>query len=430
MTIQMKMAHFADVHYAGWSLPEVDKCFTFAVDHAIKTGVDVAIVPGDATDEMLDLHSPAAIALTKQIWRLSEHCPVLLLQGTFSHDLPGMLSIFRFIGAKHPVFVADSIGQVVLTHEKKWVKSSGWRFDKLPDGTACLFSCIPTVNKGAVAAVVGAELAAEAVGDEIAKLLHGFAGINCKARAAGIPTVALAHGTVVGCITELGVPMAGLDHEFSVSSLFSAEASAVMLGHIHKHQEWLQDGRRIAYSGSVGRLHYGELDAKGFLLWDVAAESAVTDFIPTPARKMIHIDFPGAPDLEQLKAIAADVEGSFVRVRWQIDEENRDSVDRKAIAAIFNNAAEVKLEGRILPIVRSRAEGINQAMTLESKLTKWAETTNTPLNGLAERLQLLATKAPEDIVRDILSENIQSNLSGQSFPQGHDAPAEIEEAAS
>jgi exonuclease SbcD len=69
-------------------------------------------------------------------------------------------------------------------------------------------------------------------------------------------------------VTEHGVPMAGFDHEFTTTSLFSAGVQAFMLGHIHKHQSWDDSGRVIAYAGSIGRFHHGELDAKGFLQWE------------------------------------------------------------------------------------------------------------------------------------------------------------------
>ena len=49
--------------------------------------------------------------------------------------------------------------------------------------------------------------------------------------------------------------MAGFDHEFTAGSLFGAGAQAFLLGHIHKHQSWQQDGRVIAYPGAIGRVH-------------------------------------------------------------------------------------------------------------------------------------------------------------------------------
>lgn len=399
----MKIGHLSDLHYSGEYLTEVESCTKYAVDALIQAGVDAVVISGDATDHRLDMHSPAAIALVRQVRRLADHCPVLMLQGTYSHEVPGTLDIFSQLGGRYPVYVADGIGQVALTYDSQWVEAPGWRFESVPENGACLFSCVPTVNKASVAAAVGASDAAEAVGDVIAELLTGFASINLLARQSSVATVLVSHGTVNGCKTEHGVPMVGLDHEFTVGSLFAAEASAAMLGHIHAFQSWQDGGRFIAYAGSIGRLHYGEMDAKGFLIWDVQASSASFEFMSTPARQMIHVDFTGTPDMEELAEIAAKADGAFVRIRWSVDEEHRDSIDRKAIETMFGNAAEAKLEGRVVPIVRTRAEGINRASTLEEKLLKWASTTKSDSSGLTERLALLLGKEPEEIAAGILA---------------------------
>jgi hypothetical protein len=44
------------------------------------------------------LHAPAAERLVAQVRRLADHCPVLMLQGTFSHEPPGTLAIFKLLG--------------------------------------------------------------------------------------------------------------------------------------------------------------------------------------------------------------------------------------------------------------------------------------------------------------------------------------------
>lgn len=407
----LRVAHMSDLHYANETLKEVDKCFGHSIDKAIEANVDVAVISGDATDHKLDMHSPAVIALANQIRRLSDHCPVLMLQGTFSHEPPGTLDIFRLVGGKYPVFVADRLCQVALTNNQ-WVVSENWCFDEafpfissssIVSGIDGVFTCIPTINKALVAAAVGVKSAAEAVGDHISALLAGYGISNAKARASSIPTILVSHGTVSGCLTEHGVPMDGLDHEFTTGTLFAAKASAVMIGHIHAHQYWDNDGRKIAYPGSIGRLHHGEIDPKGFLVWEVFAEKSEFDFVHTPARRMIDLEFQGLPDMDAIKLAAADVDGAFVRVRWSVDEEHRNAVDRKAIEALLDGAAKVQMEGRILPVVRTRAEGMNKETTLLGKLMKWSQVTGTDSSGLDVRLESLLSSDPEKIVDEILA---------------------------
>ncbi len=400
----MRIAQFSDLHYSSKNLQEADRCFTDAVDRAIAMKVDAAVISGDATDHALDVHSPAVERLARNVRRLADHCPILMLQGTYTHEPPGTLSIFRLLGGRYPVHVADSIGQVMLTPDKHWIASDGWCFDRIPNAALALFSCIPTVNKATVAATVGASAAAETVGEQLAVLLRGFVPSNLAARKENIPTIGISHGTVYGCLTEHGVPMAGFDHEFTTGTLFSAEAQAFMLGHIHRHQAWEQQGRRIAYPGSIGRFHYGEEGEKGFLIWHVDAGSAQFAFEPTPARRTIDLCFEGKPDLGVIEAMTQDgkIAGAFVRVRWNIPDEDRHEVDRGAILKLLGAAAEIKLEGRILPVMRSRAAGISGAQTMADKVRLWATAVDAKAKPLLACLDALQANTPDDIAADIL----------------------------
>lgn len=399
----LRIAHFSDLHYANDTLEEVDRCFAFGARSAVEQGANVAVITGDATDHALDAHAPSFTALARRVRELADHMPVLLLQGTFSHEPPGTLSIFRFLGGKFPVQVADRIGQVALRQDGTWQACAGWRFETLPSDIAGLFSTVPTVNKATVAAHVGALAADIAVGEQIGHLLRGFAPINQIARLANVPTVLLSHGTVSGCMTEHDVPMLGLDHEFTTSALFDAGASAVMLGHIHAHQVWQSGSRLIAYAGSIARLHYGEQGEKGYCLWEVDGESAHVQQFATPARRMVHFEFAGPPDLAVLEA-SQDIDGAFVRVRWTIPDEDRATISYKQIEQLLARAAGFKLEGRIVAVERSRAEGISSTPGIADKLRKWTEVTGTQSGPLLERLALLEQLIPKDIVAQVLAE--------------------------
>jgi len=118
---------------------------------------------------------------------------------------------------------------------------------------------------------------------------------------------------------------------------------------------------------------------------------------------MVSVSFDGPPDANELEALAAASAGKFVRIRWQIDEEHKQLVDRKAIEAMFSAAAGVKLEPRVLPVMRSRAEGISTAPTVDAKLTRWSELADVDAVPLVDRLQLLETGEPEAIAQSILA---------------------------
>src|ERR1043165_5324150 len=108
--MMIRIAQFSDLHYSTKHLTEADRCFSYAIERAIAMNVDAAVISGDATDHALDVHAPAVERLARNVRKLAEHCPVLMLQGTYSHEPPGTLSIFRLLGGRHAVHVADRIG--------------------------------------------------------------------------------------------------------------------------------------------------------------------------------------------------------------------------------------------------------------------------------------------------------------------------------
>lgn len=433
----MQLAHFSDLHYAPDNLIESDRCFGFAVSDAIERGAEVGVISGDSTDHRLDAHAPSLNGLATQVHRLSNAMPVLMLQGTFSHEPPGTLDNFALMGGTHQIFVADRVSQVALIDGRFWAsKGPVFSDDELRQfidlTPEVVFTCLPTVNKGQLAASVGALEAGTGLGDVLAAFLAAAGRVNRQFRASGIRTVGVSHGTVNGCTTEHGVVMAGFDHEFSLTALFDAECDGFMLGHIHKEQQWERDSRLVAYPGSIGRFHYGEEGDKGYLAWNVEPGSASATLVPTPSRQIICIDFDGPPDMARLEEIAAAAGDKFVRVRWQIDEEHRQAVDREAIKALFAGAADLKVEARILPVVRSRAQGISLETTVEGKLARWCDLANVEADPLQERLQLLASGDAEAIAAGVL-ERIDSPGQSSSLavvlPHPAASVSELEDAS-
>lgn len=402
---KIQIAHFSDIHYSAGNLEEADRCFSDAVTSAILHGVEGAVITGDSTDHALDAHSPATRALAAQVKRLSDHCPVLMLQGTFSHEPPGFLRMLSLVSGRHPISVADGISQ--------WGLVPGVAFMRFDENTtfsyAMLVSAMPTLNKAHVASLTEhvVDAASEQARDVISSVIRSWAPRHIAMRELGVPSMVISHGTVFNSISEHGVPMAGTDHELGVDTLFAAKADAVALGHIHKHQVWEDFTQKIAYAGSIGRFHHGEEGDKGWILWTLVTrlpgheptgeEGAHIEFIVTPSRCNIDMVFEGPPDLETIKARKDECSGAYVRIRYTIDEEHRQNVDRAAIRLILENAADLKIEGRTCIVQRQRAQGIS-TVTMAEKLKLWATVTGTPgIDELQDRLQLLETVSADEI---------------------------------
>jgi exonuclease SbcD len=156
----------------------------------------------------------------------------------------------------------------------------------------------------------------------------------------------------------------------------------------------------IAYPGSIGRFHYGEEGDKGFLVWEVGPDGTRCTLESTPARRTLDIVFEGKPDFDVLRSVVEqqEVGGAFVRVRWVVAEEDRHEVDRAAILRLLAGAAEAKLEGRIVPVARSRAQGISRMASLDDKVRAWAAATGVNATPLLACLAKSIAAPPQDIV--------------------------------
>lgn len=379
----MLVAHFADLHFGHKHTAWIADAFGAGITKAAALGCEAAVLAGDTFDDFIHLHHPAVAQVIRLVCQLADTMPVLILQGTYSHDRPGCLEVFRHLEAKHPIHVATATGMVALTLAGQWEPTA----ELLPNHRA-LFYTLPSLNPAEVRANDGTA----SVAAKVVEACEGWAPISRAAQSAGVPTILVSHGTVNGCVTESRNAMVSPDHEFTTGTLFASGASAIMLGHIHKEQEWTNAaGQRIGYSGSICTLVYGHDGTTGLKVWNVRPGEADTTIYPIPARKLIELDFDGRPDMAVIASRLGDMPGAYVRVRYQVDEEHRTTVDRKALEEMLTaaGAAEVKVEGRINPVIRSRAAGIVDTPSVADKLKRWCSLTNTPAEPLLQRLAML-----------------------------------------
>lgn len=396
----MKVLHCADIHYRNDLVDEINKCTNFMVNKAKEEEIDLSIIAGDLFDERQTYDSPAFKAAVEFVKKLSELSPVYILKGTNSHD--GIsIKFLESVNTKYPVYVAEEIGHVCFQNDFKIVDHETLIKELRKEAsitglcTKALIFGIPPVTKANMLAFGGNDMegSRQDTIDALRNVIQMFGTLAEEAHDAGIPVILAGHLTVTGSTLSTGQQMVGREVELGAGDLRMTGGDLICLGHIHKAQSW----KEIFYPGSITRLNFGEEEDKGFWLHEFH-ESGLKDsrFIKTPARQMVTIFLD---DGSSETAISNLTEGSYVRVRYETTEEDVHKIDEKEIKNKLLNAgaADVKIEKKVTPAERVRAEGISSLNSLVEKLRKWAETSGTGISdGVIEKLHSLDEKMNPD----------------------------------
>jgi len=84
--------------------------------------------------------------------------------------------------------------------------------------------------------------------------------------------IALYHGSISGCQTDVGWVMKHGEEELNIFNEFDYG----MLGDIHKTNQALDPKGKIRYAGSLIQQNHGETNDKGFLIWDIENKDSFT----------------------------------------------------------------------------------------------------------------------------------------------------------
>lgn len=406
-----RVLHTADLHFSmkAEKLQEVVRTTDSILSYAVANRPDCIVVGGDILDQYdgkIGADSDCFRAAKKFVHRAADIAPLVIIRGTKSHD-KDISGLFDDIRCNHPVHVASDVEMVALM-------SSGDRdpgqFVYSSDGSwypghalQAVFTLVPSLDKAALLGRLGGESIRDG-NSQFREAVHDmFAGFGLINSQLSCPTVLVSHGMLTGATFSSGQQAVGEDLEFGLNDLQAAKCDAVMLGHVHKHQAW----GNVAYSGSPGRLNFGEQEDKGFLLWTFNEGSVSYQFIPTPARRFVFGDlaeWSGADAVyAEAESLSADCDGAFVRIRYVIPEEERQSVDRDKLESIFSGAASVKIEVQVLPKQRVRAAGISRVDSLADKVVRWGETVDLEIPGnVLDLSAVIEGKDAEELLQEAL----------------------------
>lgn len=222
-----KCIHIADIHFRGIKRhEEYRQVFEEFFIKAKKINPDIIYIGGDIVHSKTQGITPELIDIvTWWLKNLSEIAPVHMILG--NHD--GLILNEDRQDAISPIVNAIGNNNIYL------YKQSGVYPLEILDKkiNLCVFSCFDEKSWDKV----------RPVKDEI--------------------NIALYHGGVVGSLTDIDWEING---EIEID--FFKGYDFAFLGDIHKMQ-YLDDQKRIAYSGSTIQQNYGEDEDKGFLLWEI-----------------------------------------------------------------------------------------------------------------------------------------------------------------
>tara|TARA_Y100001938_G_scaffold67041_2_gene93066 strand:- start:9064 stop:12207 length:3144 start_codon:yes stop_codon:yes gene_type:complete len=135
--------------------------------------------------------------------------------------------------------------------------------------------------------------------------------------------IALYHGSITGCTTDIGWKMEHGENDISIFKDFDY----AMLGDIHLENQKLDKAGRIRYAGSTIQQNFGESSSKGFLLWDIKNKKDFTcePFLYTSPKPFISIP------LTQDGKVPPRVVPEGARVRLVVENSISSTALKKAV---------------------------------------------------------------------------------------------------
>lgn len=319
-------------------------------------GVDLTVHTGDVHEKASRIEERNASAAFFR--RRAECGPVIIVRG--NHDVPRDLAI---MGELANVHVLEEPG--VFEH-----------WDSLKQ-LGVSVPCLPWPRKANLLAALGRDVPHEEAGLVAQEALRDvLRGLGNEAAKSGNPVVLASHAMARGSVTSTGQPLVGMDMELGLEDLALCRADAVLLGHIHKSQDWTwqRDGFDvpIIYPGSPRRTAYGETEPKGYVLLDAYRDGRVKwQCIPTPCQDMVLLE---AEWNDGVFAPAFEVppKGADVRYRYHVASDQREAAKAAATdikrMLLDHGVERVTLDPVVRPVTRARTPEITEAQTLEDKL--------------------------------------------------------------
>jgi len=323
----MKILHTGDWHLGAYVGPQCDdpmkrmentcKCLDFLVETAQKEQPDIILICGDIfhTAKVWSERSNIELRTSADYIRaLARIAPVAVLYGTPNHDsYEQFKSLVWMSSITHKVYFFIEPELCTINTKSGPIQIAG----------------LPGFDKG--------HFRAKFPGLSVEEENHVFSqqldviiqGLSAQLDP-DLPSVLMAHHTVVGCELDNG------QHVFQANevvinsnTLDNSNFDLVCLGHIHKAQLVLSCNKPVYYSGSLDAFTFNDEDhVKGFWIHNIGGTHK---FYETPARKFKTIKLDQLDQNEIKNNHYVYVEDHVVRILYTCDSETEKALDKKKL---------------------------------------------------------------------------------------------------
>ena len=409
MSRYLRLAHLTDLHLTdGPRLQDQAEVLGQVVQQACALGVHATAATGDLYGRTVPHRSTPAerAVLYPGLRTLARMGPVVVVPG--NHDYPGDLDTLAQLGGgmDWPVVVQNrpSVIKLATPSADLHVYAVPW-----PTKRNLLQGDTTPRSTEELRQVASAKL------DQLLGI-WGSRVTRTRSKAANVVHLLASHCMTVGGRTSGGEVLTGHEIELSRAAMASLGVDYGALGHLHYRQE---AAPRCWYAGDPWSVDYGETDAKGWHLVDVAPTVAdlppepadcldvvVYDepgrlvtricWLPTHSRRWVTLDWRWAADADgtpgwvtsPTEAELAQVSGAEVRARLVVSQQWVAGCPWDQVLAGLRAAGAHRLqpERTIEPVHRVRAPEVAAAATPADKLVAYwgtLETSHPPADRAA-----------------------------------------------
>jgi exonuclease SbcD len=213
---------------------------------------------------------------------------------------------------------------------------------------------------------------------------------------AGSRMILVSHFLVKEAKVGTNEYVVGDDQNIPLGDLVDPRLLAVFLGDVHRAQK-MCDKPWVGYCGSIDRVDFGEAeDSKGFIFYEVYGSEIKIEFVPTPARRFLHIvadlspnqsegsrfsDVPEKPsDIQpwlEAKLRDYDLKNSIVKVTIKCGSGQKVGVDDRRLGDLLVKLGAERVRTVSFDMCEAklqRAPEITEALSPVAALEKWVGT--------------------------------------------------------